>query len=155
MNYVIKKGNHRSNYTLDRLQPFCDSNETGTFRFDTACLMKEEIPGWNKLTGISNILIHRNSARLVWRSNGTRINIAGYVYKDGVRKEKEICMVRTNEDIEYSIDYNTYTKTVQFQVNEQTIIMDANLDGLKFKCYPFFGGQSTAGTRMKINIIKD
>lgn len=155
MKYVIKKGNHRSNFTLDRLQPFCDSNETGIFKFDTACLMKEEIPGWNKLTGISTIRIHKNSARLVWRSNGTRINIAGYVYKDGGRSEKEITLVRTNEDIEYSIDYNKHTKTVKFTVNDESIIMDVDLDGCKFKCYPWFGGQSAAGTTMTINITKD
>ena len=148
MRYKIEKGNHFANFTLDRLFPFSGFKRSGKVKFSKECLIKGEIEGWNKLTGISSKEIHTNSGRLVWRSDGEKILIAGYVYERGERKETLITSVLTDVWYNYNVEYkNHYWK---LSIAGKEVIMYGHLKGLKFKAYPYFGGQSTAPETMYI-----
>lgn len=142
MKYKIKRGNHFANFTWNRLFPFVPNKISGVVHFSYSSLIKELIPGWNKLTGISSFKIHENSARLVWRSDGGKINIAGYVYYNGVRNEMLITSLQPGIYYKYSIEYKYRSWIIT--INNKTIIMPGKIGFCKFRCYPFFGGRSTA-----------
>ena len=148
MRYIIKKGKHFANFTWNRLFPFTGKKVSGSFIFSEECLVQGEKSGWNKLTGISSINNHKNSGRLVWMSNGAKIRIAGYVYNDGVRSEREIIKVDTDRVYSYSVRYsNGYWI---FTVDHKEITMSGKLGWWKFRQYPFFGGVSVAPVTMKL-----
>lgn len=153
MKYIIKKGQHYANFTLNRLFPFASKKQSGSFMFDDNCLEKETIPGWNKLCGISSLRIHQNSGRLVWRSDGNMITIAGYVYSNGERSELEIIKVPVCSWIKYKIENKR--GFWHFTVNGVTVLLGGSVKGLKFKCYPYFGGRSTAPKTMEIWISSE
>jgi len=150
MKYKIKKGKHFAQFTINRLFPFTCSKISGSVMFDSNCLVKESIPGWNKLTGISGTKIHKDSGRLVWRSKGNQISIAGYVYNNGERKEIEITTIPVNMWFSYKIEH--YKDVWRLSVGGKVVIMSGNLGFFKFRCYPYFGGQSTAPVDMVIEL---
>ena len=148
MKYTIKSGKHYANFTLDRLFPFCGKKLSGRVKLSLNCLHEGEISGWNKLTGISEIDNHNNSGRLVWMSNGSKIRIAGYVYKNGQRKEKEFALI----DVEKWYDFKVEFKDMywRFSIDDNVIFLPGELKGWKFKQFPYFGGRSTAPFTMNI-----
>ena len=148
MKYTIEKGNHYSNFTINRLFPFVGKTVKGSVKFSEECLQQGQQSGWNKLTGISSLDIHKNSGRLVWMSNGNAIRIAGYVYKDGERRDQGICTIPSGKWFSYSIKYSH--KSWIFSINGNRIIMSGDMGILKLRAYPYFGGQSTAPTKMTI-----
>lgn len=150
MKYTIKKGNHYSNFTINRLFPFCGEEIEGRVKFSKECLVPETIPGWNKAVGISSLKIHENSGRFVWRADGDKIKIAGYVYKDGVRSEIEICRLPVDKWFDYSVSFRELSNSWVFKINGYVILMDGKLGFWKMRCYPFFGGQSPAPVGMDI-----
>jgi hypothetical protein len=148
MKYIIKKGKHFAKLTWSRLFPFVGKKVEGSVIFSEECLVQGEISGWNKLTGISSLNNHNNSGRLVWMSNGEKIRIAGYVYKDGVRNEREIMQVVPERIYSYSIRYSEGYWI--FTIDHKQITMTGKLGFWKFRQFPFFGGQSTAPVTMEL-----
>ena len=153
MEYLIKKGRHYANFTINRPWPFTGTKLEGGFSFDKACATAFVNPtGWNKLTGISSLQIHKNSGRLVWMPDGLGgIKIAGYVYDNGIRRVLPITTVKPDEQYSYSIEYFKYTWV--FKVNGITRIMAGELGAFKIRCFPYFGGQAKAPTDLKITLI--
>jgi len=151
MIYTIKKGRHFANFTINRLFPFVGSKITGSVMFDENCLVKGDISGWNKLTGIGNIDNHENSGRLVWRSDGKHIIIAGYVYINGVRNEKVITQVSVDNWYTFKVEY--MSGYWNFEFGNRYTAMSGKLGCVKLRQYPYFGGQSTAPVTMKIAIV--
>ncbi len=150
MKYKIKKGSHFANFTWNRLFPFVSNKISGIVHFSDSCLVKEEVAGWNKLTGISSIKIHENSARLVWRSDGNKIKISGYVYYNGVRNEMFITSLKTENYYKYSIEYKYRSWIIT--INNKSIIMAGNMGFWKFRCFCYFGGRSVAPEDMYIEL---
>lgn len=158
MNYTIKQGKHYSNFTLNRLLPFTSTSIVGTFRLNANCWHERnsiEYTGWNKLTGIAQIFgVHQNSGRLVWQpdfQNKGKIQIAGYVYSGGGHwKVQPIMTIDVDKDYLFSIK-RSYGYWL-FTVNERQIMMAGNNPVLPVKCYPYFGGKSTAPHSMNINV---
>lgn len=148
MKYIIKKGRHFANFTINRLFPFTCSEIEGTVLFSKECLVEGNISGWNKLIGITSLNNHKNSGRLVWMSDGTKIRIAGYVYKDGSRNEKEIIRIDADRSYKYSVKYSNGHWV--FSIDYKDVIMTGKLGFLKFKQFPFFGGQAVAPITMKL-----
>jgi len=148
--YNIKRGKHFANFTLNRLFPFTGKSLKGNVRFSYNCLSPEVIPGWNKLTGISSLKIHNNSGRLVWRAQKGKIMIAGYVYKDGRRNEMLITSLLPDIFYPYSVEYKKGVWV--FSINGTTVMMPGALGFWKFKCFPYFGGKSTAPEDLVIHI---
>jgi hypothetical protein len=150
MKYTIKKGRHYATFTINRLFPFSSRSKEGSIKFSKECLEEGDISGWNKLTGIASAEIHKNSGRLVWRSNGNSIMISGYVYMNGVRREMLITSIDVDKWYDFSIEYSN--KVWRFSVNGRQILMSGYLPSnvLNFKCFPYFGGQSVAPQTMYV-----
>lgn len=155
MIYKIKKGWHYSLPVWARLKLFAKKQETGILIFDEECANAiEQIPGWNKLTGISTWKIHKNSGRLVWRAAGSKgIRIAAYVYDNGGKaKIKEIGYFPADEIMHYSIR-NTGSLWI-FEIDMHKVTMAGSANGVLFQCHPYFGGQSTAPIDCYIQIMR-
>jgi len=150
MKYTIRKGKHFANFTINRLFPFACKKLSGSVIFDSNCLVPGEVDGWNKLTGITSFKIHKNSGRLVWKSFENRIQLAGYVYYKGVRNWRTITEIPHGTWFGYSVEY--IDKHWRFTVNGKTIVMNGEMGFCKFRCYPFYGGQSKAPARMVIKL---
>lgn len=150
MKYTIKRNHHFANFTINRLFPFVGKKIKGRVLFDGACLTEGEIAGWNKLTGITSSKIHENSGRLVWRSDGQKINIAAYVYENGVRNEKIIISTHPNIWTPFEIKYSNGYWVMSVLYKE--VVLSGKMGFWKFRCYPYFGGQSTAPVTMQIEI---
>ena len=150
MKYLIEKGNHYANWTWNRLCPFTSNKIEGEVKFDISCLTEASPSGWNKLTGITSLKIHNNSGRLVWRTDGKKILIAGYVYNKGVRKEVNITSLLVDEYYKFSIEYlaNTWT----FKINGKLVRMNGNLSFIKLRAYPYFGGKATSPCDIKVEV---
>ena len=136
MKYTIKKGRHYAAFTINRLFPFSSRSKEGSIKFSKECLASAEI--------------HKNSGRLVWRSNGNSIMISGYVYMNGVRREMLITSIDVDKWYDFSIEYSN--KVWRFSVNGRQILMSGYLPSnvLNFKCFPYFGGQSVAPQTMYV-----
>jgi hypothetical protein len=158
MKYIIKKGNHFARFNISRLWPFSGSCIRGTIRFDESCWHKRsdiEYTGWNKLTGVSSLLIHRNSGRLVWQPDFNvpgRILIASYVYDRGRRITHPFASCLTGQDVSFMIiaEGGYYS----FECNGNITGIRADSPSVLFKCFPYFGGKSTAPHNMSISIKK-
>ncbi len=165
MKYKVNKGNHYANLTLDRLQPFTTKWD-GTFNINRNWWYEDDdiaYSGWNKLGGVSEFFgIHNRSARLVFQpsDNLGEFTMAGYVYSNGIRTENVIPItIYGDKDYKVSIEYSDDRRSWDFSVK----LMDWESVGLTFpsreysfsmsgckpkgltrKCYPYFGGKSTA-----------
>ena len=83
-------------------------------------------------------------------STGKKIKIAGYVYKDGVRKEHYFCDVFTERYYNYSVEYKKGGWF--FKLGDFRIRMDGKLGFWKMMCYVYFGGKSTSPVTMQIEV---
>jgi len=152
--FKIKKGSHYATPLWARLCPFSSKYLVGYVTFGESCFTAvEEIPGWNKLTGVSSYRIHNNSARFVWRAmdDGT-INVAGYVYTNGARFIQELITVTPKDPlIIVTLEYKHGNWV--FKADSKSVVIPARKPrGQWFKCFPFFGGQSTAPHDINIKI---
>ena len=150
MKYLIKKGKHYAKFTINRLFPFVGRKIGGKVKFDMACLTEAKPSGWNKLTGITGFSIHKNSGRLVWRSDGSKILIAGYVYNKGVRKDIKFTSVMVDRFYNFSI--NQVGALWAFSIDDKVIRMDGDIGFWKLRAYPYFGGRAVAPCEMVITI---
>ena len=150
MKYTIKKGHHFANFTFNRLFPFVGKKQSGSVMFSKECLIEGKIRGHNKLAGISSLKVHTNSGRLAWESDGFKIRIYGYVYKNAVRTEQLITSLDTEKYYKYSVELTG--SRWRFGINGLVAYIDGNLGFFKLRCYPFFGGLSTAPVTMSINL---
>jgi hypothetical protein len=150
MKYIIKKGKHYASFTWNRLWFISKRKIDKTVIFDKGCLTPATPSGMNKLDGISSILIHRNSGRLVWIANEDKIDVYGYVYLRGVRKQKFIAKLEVGREYNYTIE--AIQGLWKFSIGAKDLYMDGKLGWFKFKCFVYFGGKATAPCDIKINI---
>jgi hypothetical protein len=160
MDFIIKKGNHYSNwfnfpfFTLRRsikFQFMIDSSSHYTFN-------NEDDYDWNKLFGLSNSWnVHQSSARLCWRRlNEEQYQICLYTYDNGIRVISK----------EMTLDYNTYygARIIISRNNFYLLFKDMSLIlprrseelfPIKLVLKPYFGGTSVAphDIKIKINIV--
>ncbi|HSC55343.1 MAG TPA: hypothetical protein VLC98_17045 [Phnomibacter sp.] len=126
--------------------------------FDSSCIYSTTRPSnqhdINKLYGFSDCDSHHlnNSVRIGWRWSDSALRLFGYVHYDGGILSKEIAPARIGTPISCSIRCagNTY----QFRVNEDTASLPRYCAGdyIRYKLYPYFGGDETAPHTIKIDI---
>lgn len=153
MKYKIKAGRHYANLTLNRLWPFGFRNSDWYIKFSPECANAEVyIPGWNKLTGVSGLFIHKNSARFVWQPGDDGwVRIAAYVYDNGERVIKEIGQVKVDREIWMGIHLNSRFATFRV-LGYQSTAIPVKIKWPLFQCFPYFGGQCTAPEDLTIEI---
>jgi len=157
MDFIIKKGNHYSNWFNF---PFFTLRRSIKFQFmiDSSAhytLNNEDDYDWNKLFGLSNSWnVHQSSARLCWRRlNKEQYQICLYTYDNGIKTISK----------EMTLDYDTYygariiisTNNFYLLFKDSSIILPRKSESLfpiKMILKPFFGGTSVAPHDMKIKI---
>jgi len=160
MDFIIKKGNHYSNWFN---LPFFRFGRSIKFQFmiDSSAnytLNNEDDYDWNKLFGLSNNWNHhQSSARLCWRRlNEEQYQICLYTYDNGIKTISK----------EMTLDYNTFygtriivsTNNFYLLFKDSSIILPRKSESLfpiKLVLKPYFGGTSVAphDIKIKINIV--
>ncbi len=157
--YKIKEGKHSSSHVVcsfsgDEMSFEAMFNETVVYE-NLDPVNQEDI---NKLFGFSDCSSHHqnNSARFGWRWFNNEIQIFAYCYAENERAWRQVGVVEMNESNNYRIvaEEQEYI----FWLNEDSVQMkrgkcDGN-GGLKYKLYPYFGGDETAPHEVQI-MIKD
>ena len=157
MDYIIKKGNHYSNWFKF---PFFTLRRSIKFQFmiessSHYTLNNEDDFDWNKLFGLSNGWTHQqSSARIGWRRlNEEEYQICLYTYDNGVRTvSKEINLFY---DTFYGARIIISRNNFYLLFKDTSIIMprkSENLFPIKLVLKPYFGGNTVAPKDIKIQI---
>ncbi|MCH8553578.1 MAG: hypothetical protein LAT76_00335 [Schleiferiaceae bacterium] len=156
--YHIDAGNHSANES--NFQLFTKDTLAFKMTFDETAIYQTIDPqhqlSWSKVLGFSDCGTHHhsNSARLVWRWNeNVGIELAGYVYIDGVRTWNIVDTIQVNDTVSATVyrTLNSYvittqeTKSVQFSRHCS--------DGISYWLYPYFGGQEPAPQDVRVHIL--
>ncbi len=109
----------------------------------------------NKLMGFSDCGSHHheNSARFGWRWFDGELQIHAYIYVDGERRSQLLGAVRFDVAVEYliEIDGGNY----RFTLDGETTVMARGCSGgggVKYRLYPYFGGDEEAPQDIHIAI---
>ena len=157
MEYIIKKGKHYSNWFRF---PFFTTRRSIKFQFkiDSSSHYEfndEDKFDWNKLFGLSNSWNHQtSSARIAWRAfDEKQYEICLYTYDNGIREMSK----------SIKLDYDTFygARIIVSRHNFYLLFRDTSLIvakrtmklfPIKLVLKPFFGGNKTAPTDIKIKI---
>jgi len=158
--HTIRKGTHGTWW--DFAPTFFRRSMSRTVMFSDSCIYEPDSENdWNKLFGWSYGHHHDNSIRVGWRVyKGKSIELALYVYRDGVRE------VHIIDAIPLNIMCEIYIKTFKdkLEIKSKKYIKDIEIDRyfsintINYKWYgyllfPYFGGQAKAPHTMKIKIL--
>lgn len=147
MVFRIKEGSHRSVWfpriTFKKSVNFC-------FKFLTAIPESEYT---NKIYGlIDGIFPHKNSIRLGFRKEKSKLLLCAIVYNDGVRTITTLREINENYLYVCGISKckDSYSISVDFEIFTFPRTSDFNL--FSFKLFPYWGGTETASKEFKIDL---
>lgn len=151
--YGIKQGEHSSgnhiSLTLSK-KIECLVVLTETCIYD---LNSDDQGDINKLFGLSDSYNHSDhSARFGWRYFNNRIEILSYVRRDGNFYYEFIGVVEPNQINVYKIEI--LEDKYRFYFNKKILDMDrtSKYSGIRYKLYPYFGGNNFAPHNVFIKI---
>ena len=109
----------------------------------------------NKLYGFTDCgsLIHENSAIFGWRWWDNSLQILAYCYVYGNVEKKFITQVKIGQEVSCMI--KACDGYYLFRVNDlpfDTLKRGCGCNGLKFICYPYFGGDKNAPHDIRVRI---
>jgi hypothetical protein len=154
--YVIEEGEHSS---TNQVALVTGTTMSFDAMFDESAIYETIIASnqadINKLMGFSDCTSHHhsNSARFGWRWFDDELQIHAYTYADGTRSHEQLGTVDIDEIASYSvaIDGESYV----FTFDGRATVMDRGCSGssaVKYKLYPYFGGDETAPHDITISI---
>lgn len=166
--YIIKKGKHYS-YRNQSILPYKVALAPQTLRFEAifsdGCdydLKTNDQQDINKLYGISfGMDDHYRSVRIGWRWNVSQQNIEllSYWYTKGKRYHKYLCSVKQYEPFFVTLDLDQFINEVDIQIKDeyQVVVAQQSIRGIdkswiRFKLFPFFGGNIAAPHQITIFI---
>ena len=126
--------------------------------FSASCLYVPKNDDINKLYGFTdcNSLIHENSVRFGWRVNSDeRIEIFAYYYVDSHLNYKSMGFTGPNMVNHYEIWAKDGTYWFRFNSEIfETLRVKNCVKGIRFRAFPYFGGNETAPHDMEIEILE-
>lgn len=158
--HTIKKGNHISgNYMSVHNSRKLECEVI----FTESCIY--EIPNdiefdTNKLIGISDSYIHLNhSVRIGWRYYKGQLEILSYVRKNKVIHLQHMCYVEINQPYFFSVEikndrYILICKKVGgvYKPVNVEVSRTSDYNGIRYKLFPYFGGNNPAPHDITIKI---
>lgn len=156
--FVIPEGAH---YSTQRIAFFRGSEMRFNAIFDESAIYRTADPtnqaDINKLYGFSDCTSHhhQNSARFGWRWYNDSLQIHAYIYEDGTRRSVLMGTVGLHETHEYAIRFDG--PHYIFSLDGHEVTMPRGCDGnggIKYRLWPYFGGDETAPHEIKI-IVQD
>jgi len=166
--YTIKNGKRRTGLfgILENINFFfAKKNITYKVKFTESTIYgldDIENYGINKLFGLTFGLfgVHKNSARFGWRPlSKDKISIYAYCYVNGIRQQKEIIRVKTNEYLEMSIKLkeNKYLFRIKSLENMYSSTYEIQHDSIPkfgYVNFIYFGGKRVCPQDMTIGMEK-
>lgn len=155
-NFKIKKGNNRSKY-LPSLT--CKSNISGfiCFKGDFSYDIGYKQIDSNKLIGLSDAIHHHiSSIRLGWRwrIDLNCIEIVTIQYKNTSRKIEHLTYVYENIELSFSISIKNNYYEVEIGGITKIIPKSNKYNFIRYKLYPYFGGDESAPKEFNIEIYE-
>lgn len=156
--FKIKKGNHYPTGIHFGIT-FSNTLEFEA-RFDETCLYSfddNDIYDINKLYGLSTSYHHHvQSARFGWRClDGENIEILTYSYDNSERLQSEVLgTVKPNENFYCKLEIKKDKFIYNFNNVKTVEVEKGNSWWMKYRLYPYFGGNKTAPHDMFIYINK-
>ena len=133
------------------------------YKFENNCAyyIGEDQSDVNKLLGLSFGFHHNNSIRLGWRFHDGRIEICGYLYRDGIRKSTIPITSIPIEQAEFDVrlKYNSRLGTISVELLQGDKVIGADVWQYTYPCKGsvwsyglglYFGGNRTAPHDMTI-----
>lgn len=157
--YEIKKGNHYSNNhnTIQALTT--KSKIQANIIFKRTCLYNEintiDSLDQNKLIGLSDgIDHHNNSIRWAWRkiSDTDQIQISIYAYVNTQRIIIPVDTIQTEHTHHYTVAIYNNAYILGLDNNVYKIPRASRYTGIRYRLYPYFGGNHPAPNHMQIHI---
>jgi hypothetical protein len=154
--YTIAEGSHESDHPTDFPSLATDLNFKA--KFDSSAIYTTTIPSnqddTNKLLGYSDCgsFHDTNSARFGWRWVDGQLQIMAYWYVNGVRPEPiQVANVSINTINSYRIQFQSdkYIFTVN-DTNKVEVPKTCHYNGIRYKLYPYFGGDENAPHEIRI-----
>ncbi len=157
--YYIKQGNHYCEQNQAELM--FDTTINATVVFDSSAIYTsltiENQGDVNKLIGFSDggTNHQENSARLGWSWNGQKVVLYAYAYVNKVRIIKTIALADINQEVTCAVQAKTdyYSFTVN-GVTDTVQRYSAGYTGLRYKLFPYFGGDEAAPHDVRIKITE-
>jgi hypothetical protein len=146
--YVIDQGEHYSSYEAS---VFTGSSMAFVAMFDESAEYTSVDPvnqaDINKLYGFSDCSSHHhdNSARFGWRWYDDELQIHAYTYVGGTRVSELMGTVGFDEEHDYAIEIDG--SSYIFTLDNTSLTMDRGCSGgggLRYRLFPYFGGDETA-----------
>lgn len=145
--YVIEAGNHASTHTVSL---FTGSQMVFDALFDESAIYEtvdaSNQADINKLLGFSDCTSHHhtNSARFGWRWFDEELQIHAYTYADGSRSHVFLGTAEIDEISTYSIAIDSDSYLFTFDGVTTEVDRGCSGSGVKYRLYPYFGGDETA-----------
>ena len=147
--YTIKKGSHSADGNSFKL--VYTSTLNCEVVFDSSAIYQSRIKGnqqdVNKLIGFSDCGDHhqQNSARLGWSWNGEAVAMYAYAYRNGERVIRYLKSFPLHQSIVCAVSvvgdkYYFSAGSAKDSLNRHC----AGYGGVRYKLYPYFGGDETA-----------
>jgi hypothetical protein len=157
--YIIKKGNH---YAEGHQMDLMSKNIISCIvQFDSSAIYetvdKSNQADVNKLIGFSDCGSghQQNSARIGWSWTAKGLMLYAYAYVNGQRMIKDLLIVSLNAPIHCSLTASG--KYYQYNINGFTDSLPRycdNYSGMRYKLFPYFGGDETAPHDVRIKITE-
>lgn len=156
--YIIKQGSHVSGNHVSAVTKNHLKFQT---IFDDSAIYTTQAPDnqgdINKLYGFSDCdSTHQdNSARFGWRWFNNQLEIHAYTYVDGIRSSQYIKNVNLNQSHVYQL--NIVSDHYEMIVDDTKVSMPRGCSTssiLKYKLFPYFGGDEVAPHDIKIIIAE-
>jgi hypothetical protein len=154
--YVLKKGKHGGIHLAVKLNDFAEQR----VRFDESSTYQTKDPknqgDINKLFGFSDCYSfhQKNSARFGWRWYNDNLEIHAYSYVKGKRDSKFIQKIDQNKyyDMRIETDGSEYVFSIDGQESVRLPRGCSQKFNVKYKLYPYFGGDETAPHDIRIEL---
>lgn len=158
--FRIKKGKHsNSNFWSRLLVLNFNKKLTRLVTFGKECWYPEDLvlySGFNKLLGVSYILNHQWSGRIVWMPDFKRkdyIKLYTYVY-DAAERLPNVYLGSVKVDELFYASVEVVDKGYKFKFNSEERVIEVKRPKGCFKQYPYFGGKDKAYHEMNIYMEK-
>lgn len=151
--YNIKKGEHRSgnhfSLTLStHVEAYVQLTETCNYELNSVDQLDI-----NKIIGLSDAASHSDSSvRFGWRSVNNQLEIHAYIRYNGKHNSYFLGTVKPDEVFYTKIEIYPNEYRLKLRNQETRIGRESKYTGVRYKLYPYFGGNQTAPHDMLIRI---
>lgn len=160
INFIIKKGKHYAGNFFRMRITFSSSISISYSLSRTAVYdYSKVINGWSKIIGLTDLMVHRNSCRLVFINTSKGLFAGCSIYQAGVRSIKTITDIQPETEYHVLIERSrrhyiiTHTRSDKTQSTSRFFVSRRKLP-FQFILHPYVGGRFTLDNDITIKITR-